>query len=155
MDPNGQWKPPEAWPESSPPLPGWRRAEDGSWAPPIPAPESIVDEPGDEIIDLRDISIPVKRPQPEIRRSYQRLPPGTDPRQLAESGEAPEVSFPISNETDEQPVAPLLQFSGVEASLEPVHIERKVRRSALVSVIATALLVVGVSAVVVILLALL
>lgn len=34
MDLDGQWNPPEQWPESTPPLPGWVRASDGSWGPP-------------------------------------------------------------------------------------------------------------------------
>ena len=31
MDLEGQWNPPEEWPESSPPLPGWTRDADGLW----------------------------------------------------------------------------------------------------------------------------
>lgn len=34
MDLDGSWKPPEHWPESSPPLPGWVRDAEGLWAPP-------------------------------------------------------------------------------------------------------------------------
>lgn len=31
MDLDGAWKPPQEWPESTPPLPGWRRNADGLW----------------------------------------------------------------------------------------------------------------------------
>lgn len=31
MDLEGQWKPPEEWPEATPPLPGWKRGTDGLW----------------------------------------------------------------------------------------------------------------------------
>jgi hypothetical protein len=34
MDLEGQWNPPEEWPESNPPLPGWVRDPDGSWCEP-------------------------------------------------------------------------------------------------------------------------
>ena len=34
MDLEGQWNPPEEWPESSPPLPGWIRGADGLWTEP-------------------------------------------------------------------------------------------------------------------------
>ena len=48
MDLDGAWNPPELWPESTPPLPGWSRAADGSWVAPVEEPsddEEIVDEP--------------------------------------------------------------------------------------------------------------
>ncbi len=32
MDLDGQWKPPQEWPESTPPLPGWTRNADGLWS---------------------------------------------------------------------------------------------------------------------------
>ena len=41
MDLEGMWNPPETWPESSPPLPGWVRGPDGKWSAPTavtPAP---------------------------------------------------------------------------------------------------------------------
>lgn len=31
MDLEGQWNPPEEWPEDNPPLPGWTRGADGRW----------------------------------------------------------------------------------------------------------------------------
>ena len=35
MDLDGEWNPPELWPESSPPLPGWNRSDDGTWIAPL------------------------------------------------------------------------------------------------------------------------
>ena len=57
MDPEGNWNPPELWPESTPPLPGWVRDADGRWHasddPPPAVEEAVVraDDPagiGDE-----------------------------------------------------------------------------------------------------------
>ncbi|MFT7476560.1 MAG: hypothetical protein ACI81L_003515 [Verrucomicrobiales bacterium] len=33
MDLDGSWKPPQDWPEASPPLPGWTRDTQGTWGP--------------------------------------------------------------------------------------------------------------------------
>lgn len=41
MDLDGSWNPPESWPESSPPLPGWVRADDGKWQSPVDVVEPI------------------------------------------------------------------------------------------------------------------
>ena len=42
MDLDGQWNPPELWPEASPPLPGWIRAADGNWHAPATDDDSAV-----------------------------------------------------------------------------------------------------------------
>lgn len=45
MDPEGNWNPPELWPESTPPLPGWVRDAEGYWHAsddPPPAALSVV-----------------------------------------------------------------------------------------------------------------
>ena len=49
MDLEGVWNPPELWPESTPPLDGWVRGDDGRWSPP-----TEVDTRGDGplVIDL-------------------------------------------------------------------------------------------------------
>lgn len=57
MDLDGQWKPPEEWPESSPPLPGWIRDADGRWCEPAPSDSEMVDT---------DESVPLGRPIPEV-----------------------------------------------------------------------------------------
>ena len=47
MDPEGNWNPPELWPESTPPLPGWVRDADGRWHAsddPPPAALTVVPE---------------------------------------------------------------------------------------------------------------
>lgn len=46
MDLEGQWKPPEEWPEATPPLPGWTRGNDGKWFQP-PFAENLLDETAD------------------------------------------------------------------------------------------------------------
>lgn len=45
MDVEGQWQPPENWPESSPPLPGWVRTADGTWTAPTIPPPAAPDSP--------------------------------------------------------------------------------------------------------------
>ena len=56
MDPEGAWNPPELWPESSPPLPGWVRGADGRWSAPseiqiLPDPTKPI-EGAPAVIDL-------------------------------------------------------------------------------------------------------
>jgi hypothetical protein len=51
MDLEGQWNPPEEWPESSPPLPGWTRCVDGLWTEPV---EGAVEDDGDEVTDVAE-----------------------------------------------------------------------------------------------------
>ena len=41
MDLDGDWNPPETWPERTPPLPGWRLSELGHWEPPAAADGSL------------------------------------------------------------------------------------------------------------------
>lgn len=49
MDRDGGWNPPELWPETTPPLPGWVRNENGRWE----APMEVVEDPdGKRVIDL-------------------------------------------------------------------------------------------------------
>jgi len=46
MDLEGTWNPPEEWPETSPPLPGWVRGDGGSWHEPSdPIESSTESEP--------------------------------------------------------------------------------------------------------------
>lgn len=64
MDLEGQWNPPEEWPESNPPLPGWVRDPDGLWTEPIISEadlESELDEP--DSIAANDLTV---RPIPDI-----------------------------------------------------------------------------------------
>ncbi len=48
MDLEGQWNPPEEWPESSPPLPGWIRGTDGLWTEPAEVDDDETDEVADD-----------------------------------------------------------------------------------------------------------
>ena len=78
---DGGWNPPEMWPESTPPLPGWVRRADGRWSAPD-APATIADvrnldltggqpapqqQPTQPVIDLRhaDTQEPLARPVAE------------------------------------------------------------------------------------------
>lgn len=74
MDPQGGWNPPENWPESTPPLPGWIRGSNGLWSSPdmiTPAPVADAStlnlSPGrsEPLIDLRDASPTNQRPAAE------------------------------------------------------------------------------------------
>lgn len=111
MDLDGSWQPPESWPESSPPLPGWLRAPDGSWHGP--------DQTGDDL-ELDALDEPVV--------SLQRPIPETD----AESA-TPELDLPvvIPPTAPRKPVAPTLQFSGMEAVLHPTIDDRTGRNRAI------------------------
>ena len=69
MDPAGGWKPPEQWPESTPPIPGWVRSSNGLWSEPhavTPAPVAdpsmlkVVIRNGEPVLDLRTKPKPTK-----------------------------------------------------------------------------------------------
>lgn len=55
MTPDGRWNPPELWPESTPPLPGWERGADGRWFDPNKSE-------GGDVIDLRSGLVDLERP---------------------------------------------------------------------------------------------
>lgn len=63
MDLDGQWNPPEEWPESNPPLPGWTRGPDGLWS----DPRLGLDTDDDLAAELDTDAPPntPRRPQPE------------------------------------------------------------------------------------------
>ena len=148
MDLDGQWNPPESWPESSPPLPGWRRASDGSWAPPIPTPESVSEDFAVAEPDTDDVGLPAERPEPDVGRPALTMPPGTSPRHVP-----PSASRELTS--DSGPRTPTLQFSETEATLQPALDDRQLRSSAIMSVGLMAVLALGVAALIVAVLALL
>lgn len=43
MDGSGAWRPPQEWPEDSPPFDGWTRGEDGLWTAPIEESPALVE----------------------------------------------------------------------------------------------------------------
>jgi len=148
MDLEGQWNPPESWPESSPPLPGWRRASDGSWAPPIPAPESVSEDFTSAEPNVDHVGPPAVRPEPDVARPALTMPPGTSPRHIP-----PSASQEPTDET--KPKTPTLQFSETEATLQPTVDDRQLRSSAIMSVALMAVLALAVAALIVAVLALL
>jgi hypothetical protein len=70
MDLEGQWNPPEEWPESNPPLPGWTRGADGLWTQPGEVDGDVTDVATTKTNgDLRTDGAPAKltiRPIPDI-----------------------------------------------------------------------------------------
>lgn len=95
MDPDGNWNPPEAWPESTPPLPDWVRDENGRWhAPDVPAPAAL-----EAVPDLEEPEpAPTVDPAPTSASPVQpvRTPPaapGLPPRSAASLGYAAYTKF--------------------------------------------------------------
>ena len=67
MDLDGQWKPPQEWPESTPPLPGWIRNADGMWSNEalqnLPNTETEIREPTVEMnLEVVDLTEPTTAP---------------------------------------------------------------------------------------------
>ncbi len=75
MDPEGNWNPPEIWPESTPPLPDWVRDAEGRWHAPDDAPPAaltVVPEPPVEAEpEVADAAAAVA-PEPTVPASPQR-----------------------------------------------------------------------------------
>ena len=59
MDSTGGWNPPENWPESTPPLPGWIRGTNGLWS----APDMITPAP---VVDASSLDLGLVRRKPDI-----------------------------------------------------------------------------------------
>lgn len=61
MDLEGQWNPPEVWPEATPPLPGWKRDDDGLWTEPavVESHEDSSDAPPSEPVAQSSTARPV------------------------------------------------------------------------------------------------
>ncbi len=67
MDIDGRWRPPEEWPENTPPLPGWSLDDTGCWSPP--------DEPEADPAQADDDP---EAPDPNPQRGWHRIaPPGS------------------------------------------------------------------------------
>lgn len=118
MDLDGQWKPPEEWPESSPPLPGWVRDAEGRWSEPAlsapkiaePAEEVALTRPIPEVSMPPEVQIPkiptldsLRKPDPEASNVPREQlpvsrtgPPGTSPTGVSSSRES---SLTFSNST--------------------------------------------------------
>jgi hypothetical protein len=61
MDLDGSWKPPQDWPEATPPLPGWTRDSQGTWGPTM-----IGKEVEAEIFAATTITADPVRPIPDV-----------------------------------------------------------------------------------------
>jgi len=127
MDLDGTWNPPEEWPDSNPPLPGWVQGNDGRWGPPEePAPKRHFTRP------VADVSNPVvsgtteaaTEPTPEVAHEP-----------AVEAASATPVTPPT------QPV-PSLGFSDAVAQPRTIETDRIERRRALVAAALAALLAV-------------
>ena len=94
---DGEWKPPQDWPESTPPLPGWVRGPDGRWTDaPVVDDITVVDSEDDitvvdddiEVIDdgraAQDDVPPTKPKSPGLGLTY-----STEP-----------VAVPMANDAD-------------------------------------------------------
>jgi hypothetical protein len=69
MDLEGQWNPPEEWPESSPPLPGWIRGADGLWTEPAEVDDNKAESTIRTNGDVRTNGAPTGlgiRPMPDV-----------------------------------------------------------------------------------------
>jgi hypothetical protein len=63
MDLEGQWNPPEEWPESSPPLPGWTRSAEGLWTELV---EGEVEDEADEG-EVTDVAEAITKTNGDLR----------------------------------------------------------------------------------------
>ena len=148
MDLDGQWNPPELWPEASPPLPGWIRAADGNWHAPATDDDSAVQTTpvsNDQTNAIASLdtsapavdSTPQQRPVPETMRYM---------RPAAAQSSEPEMPAPKSLN---------LEFSEVEFFVQPEFDEERMRKRAIVAALVSAVLAIAIAAIIVTLLALL
>lgn len=135
MDLDGSWKPPESWPESSPPLPGWVRLSDGTWYDPAQqasSTESVVGQDTVAEADVSDLSTtPASRPVPDT---------------AAGATSEPQVSVtpPSPPSTQTEAPARTLQFSETQAVVQPTVeddqiLERAIRAAIIAGVLAAAI----------------
>ena len=120
MDLDGQWNPPESWPESSPPLPGWTRDSAGMWSAPTTA---------DLEDTLEDTAAPAARPVPEG---------STTPEETPAIPLLPTISEP--EPAPQRPAAKVessLRFADTQAAPRPdEEAERMMRRATNAAIIA-------------------
>ncbi len=71
MDLEGDWNPPETWPDDSPPLPGWRRNGEGRWEPPASADGSLREGTDDDAAEVVGLAAPDPEPaRPRVNLTY-------------------------------------------------------------------------------------
>ncbi len=94
MDLDGKWRPPEEWPENTPPLPGWVIGEDGTWsAPDLPEPTvPSTDPPAPEIVVVTPEATPIPVARP--RTPTTPTPPDDEADTYALTFAAPSATLP-------------------------------------------------------------
>ena len=162
MDLTGSWNPPESWPESSPPLPGWERLPNGSWHNP-----HAEDPEADAASTQPDTADAQRRPVPDTPTasipsldtlSGDHEQPSAEPAR--ERAQADSVATTPATNVDAGVAArkptPALQFATTEAIyvVSPVD-EAQLRRRAIGAAIVSALLTVMIGGGLVVLLAIL
>lgn len=147
MDLDGSWNPPESWPESSPPLPGWIRSADGTWHEPTGTATTLVETKVDDVQQLagsdaaqvEDVAVPTQRPVPDTGADSGPVDATTPAAAIEDVNQAP-VELPpveIAPPTQKPVPAPTLQFSDMEAVVQPTIDEaRLVRRAIRAAIIA-------------------
>ena len=133
MDLDGSWKPPQDWPEATPPLPGWTRDASGAWGPTVigvevdaenaPAATEVSD---DRIIDQA-------RPIPDLAnithsREVPSLSTLADPTLEATAGKTPVTA-------SQRPTSLTYSEAKFEAPPE-VDEQRAIRRALLAALVA-------------------
>ena len=162
MDLNGSWNPPESWPESSPPLPGWERLPDGSWY----NPHANEDSSSGTSLDEADAS--QQRPVPDTPiatipsldtlsgdHETTRSQPTNDSQAASDSSSAPrdKAAKPEKVTAKKTSVAPL-QFAETEANyVEPSITIAQLQKKAILAALGAAILVLMIGGGIVILLA--
>jgi len=138
MDLDGQWNPPESWPESSPPLSGWTRDSAGVWRAPTTA----------QLDDtLEGAAVPTARPVPEgstASEDARAIPP-----------------LPTISEPEASPLLPSakaessLRFAAAQAAPRPDEAAEQMMRRAMNAAIIAAVTATMLAAGIVVLLAVL
>ncbi len=176
MDLDGSWKPPEVWPESSPPLPGWVRTGNGQWQAPEFAPGETKSINLDtttahtetfdaDAVDADDEAVPAQRPVAETEAATTPAPgaePASGPQPPAKPASArqrPALTYsagtlsPSLSEQNEKaaPQLTLAQTSDVVAL--PIFDDRQEQNRAIRAAVVAGILAAIVAGVVVLVLA--
>ena len=129
MDLDGQWNPPESWPESSPPLPGWVRDNSGMWSAPTTG-------------DLEDTVVPTTRPVPEGSAAAEDSP--TIPALPTIQEPVAAASMPSMKRT----VEPSLRFAETQAAPQPdeeaARMMRRATNAAIIAAVTASMLAAGI-----------
>lgn len=107
---DGGWNPPELWPESTPPLPGWVRGVDGRWSAPV-APAPIADVNTLDLVGSTNASDASVSPEViDLRNQHAQVPPGAHVAQPQAAGGAHAAASDVDHRlpldfADEEPPA--------------------------------------------------